>query len=239
VWQADRSGKDYDLYYKTYDGSSWSSDIALVDYPLEDQFPSVFQAENKSIWVAWSSSRADDFDIFYKLSIPDMHDGGITRVTPSQTILYRGYETLVQIDVDLWNYGLSQDTFTVTLNYNAIQIGVQTVTLTPNTKTTLSFTWNTSGLIYGYYTLNAKVNVVSGEADITDNNFTDGIVTLTFPGDTNGDGRVDASDLFNLSKGYGSDPLGSKWNSEYDFNRDGKVDVSDLFDLSRNYGKSF
>jgi len=237
VWQADRSGKDYDLCYKTYDGS-WSSDIALVDYPLEDQFPSIFQAENKSIWVAWSSNRADDFDIFYKLSIPDMHDGGITRVTPSQTILYRGYENPVQINVDLWNYGLNQDTFSVTLYLNATQIGAQTVILASNTKTTLSFTWNTSGLPNGQYTLNAKVNVIPGETDITDNNFIDGTVTLTIQGDTNADGRVDTIDLFDLSKAYGSDPTKSNWNPKCDFNKDNKVEASDLFDLSKNYGKT-
>lgn len=239
AWQADRSGKDYDLYYKIYDGSSWSSDTALVNYRLEDQFPSIFQAENKSLWVGWSSSRADDFDIFYKLSIPDMHDGGITSVTPSQTVLYRGYENPVQISVDLWNYGLSQDTFTVTLYRDITEIGVETITLVSNTMTTLNFTWNTSSLSLGYYSLHAEVDVVPGEIDISDNNFTDGTISLTFAGDSNGDGRVDASDLFDLSKTYGLDTSGSELNPECDFNGDGKTDVSDLFDLGRNYGKSF
>jgi len=239
VWQADRSGKDYDLYYKTYDGASWSSDTVLVDDSSEDQFPSIFQAANKSLWVAWSSNRADDFDIFYKLSIPDMHDGGITRITPSQTILYSGYETPVQISVDLWNFGLSQDTFTVTLYRDTTEIGVETVALASNTMTTLNFTWNTSGLPLGYYSLHAEVDAVLGETDINDNSFPDGTISITFPGDANGDGQVDASDLSDLSKTYGLDTSEPGWNPKCDFNGDGKTDVSDLFDQGKNYGRSF
>jgi len=56
-------------------------------------------------------------------------------------------------------------------------------------------------------------------------------------GDVNGDRKVDWSDLFDLSKAYGSIPSQAKWNIECDFNRDDKVDWSDLFDLSKNYGK--
>jgi hypothetical protein len=56
------------------------------------------------------------------------------------------------------------------------------------------------------------------------------------PGDVNGDGSVDASDLSELSKAYGSEPGDSNWDPNCDFNDDAKVDASDLFDLSKNYG---
>jgi len=56
------------------------------------------------------------------------------------------------------------------------------------------------------------------------------------PGDVNGDGTVDASDLLDLSKAYGSEPGDSNWDPNCDFNDDAKVDASDLFDLSKNYG---
>ena len=57
-------------------------------------------------------------------------------------------------------------------------------------------------------------------------------------GDVNGDGKVDASDLSDLSKAYGSVPGDAHWNANCDINGDGKVDAPDLFDLSKNYGKS-
>jgi hypothetical protein len=104
---------------------------------------------------------------------------------------------------------------------------------------TLNFTWNPAGLPLGYYSLHAEVYAVPGETDITDNSFTDGTISMTFPGDANGDGQVDASDLSDLSKTYGLDTSEPGWNPKCDFNGDGKTDVSDLFDQGKNYGRSF
>jgi len=57
-------------------------------------------------------------------------------------------------------------------------------------------------------------------------------------GDVNGDGTVDASDLSDLSKAYGSEPGDTNWHERCDCNWDGKVDVFDLSDLGKNYGKT-
>jgi len=61
---------------------------------------------------------------------------------------------------------------------------------------------------------------------------------VTIPGDVDGDGDVDATDLSDLITAYGSDPSKPNWNPNCDFNNDGKVDASDLFKLSKNYGKT-
>ena len=63
-------------------------------------------------------------------------------------------------------------------------------------------------------------------------------VCVSIAGDVNGDGTVDASDLFDLIKAYGSKPGDDNWNPNCDLNNDIKIDASDLFDLSKNYGKS-
>ena len=68
-----------------------------------------------------------------------------------------------------------------------------------------------------------------------DHTSVDGVFTIL--GDTDGNGLVDASDLFDLSRAYDSDPSKSNWNRNCDFNRDKKIDDSDLSDLSENYGK--
>jgi len=70
---------------------------------------------------------------------------------------------------------------------------------------------------------------------VIDHTTVDGIFTIT--GDVNGDGDVDASDLFALSKAYGSELGDPNWDSYCDFNGDDKADASDLFDLGKNYGK--
>ena len=64
------------------------------------------------------------------------------------------------------------------------------------------------------------------------------VVYWRFPGDVDGDGDVDASDLFDLSKAYSSEPGDANWNPDCDFNGDDRVDAADLFDLSKNYGKT-
>jgi len=65
----------------------------------------------------------------------------------------------------------------------------------------------------------------------------DGYFVLCF-GDVNRNGKVDSSDLLDMSKAYGSDPSKPNWNSDCDLNNNNKVDASDLFNLSKNYGKS-
>ena len=52
------------------------------------------------------------------------------------------------------------------------------------------------------------------------------------PGDVNGDGKVDASDLLVLSEAYGSALSKPNWNPNCDINGDGKVDASDLYELT-------
>ena len=61
------------------------------------------------------------------------------------------------------------------------------------------------------------------------------LVDWRIPGDVNGDGKVNNSDLSDLSKAYGSHPSKPNWNPDCDLNWDSKVDASDLFDLSKNY----
>ena len=57
-------------------------------------------------------------------------------------------------------------------------------------------------------------------------------VTL-IPGDADGDGKVDFTDLVILARNYGK--TSANW-ATGDFNGDGKVDFSDLVILARNYG---
>ena len=58
------------------------------------------------------------------------------------------------------------------------------------------------------------------------------------PCDVDGDGDVDVSDLFDLSKAYGCKLGDDNWNPNCDFNDDEKIDDSDLSDLNKNYGKT-
>jgi uncharacterized repeat protein (TIGR02543 family) len=77
---------------------------------------------------------------------------------------------------------------------------------------------------------NPAVITISGNKTVTAT-----FTKLPIPGDVNGDGQVDSSDLLIMTKAYGSTPGASNWNLNCDINRDNIVDAADLFILSQNY----
>ncbi len=75
--------------------------------------------------------------------------------------------------------------------------------------------------------------------EVNHSSWVETIVDWRIPGDVDGDGNIDVSDLSTLNEAYGSESSNPNWNLECDFNRDSKVDASDLFDLGKNYGRIF
>jgi parallel beta-helix repeat protein len=85
----------------------------------------------------------------------------------------------VFINVTVTNQGNETETFNVTVNYDNIIIGSQTVTsLNPGTSQTLTIIWNTTGVANDTYTISANASVLEGEADTDNNRFVNGKVTL-------------------------------------------------------------
>jgi hypothetical protein len=107
------------------------------------------------------------------------HDVAITNVVPSPTEVTVGEN--VDINVTVKNEGSFAETFNVTVYRGDTAIATQTsITLTNGTTTTLTFTWDTTGVPEGTYTISAKVPPLSSEreADKADNTYTDGTVTV-------------------------------------------------------------
>lgn len=69
VWVSDRTEIDnFEIFYKVYDGSSWSNDIQLTTYPYWDCHPAIMEDSTGKIWVVWESDRNEhDVDIYYKV----------------------------------------------------------------------------------------------------------------------------------------------------------------------------
>jgi hypothetical protein len=106
----------------------------------------------------------------------------VTGVTTQKTVVDQGYPLPINVTVE--NRGDYQETFNVTAYANTTLIQTQPVfNLAPGNETTLTFTWNTTGVSLGNYTIKAEVSAVPGETYATDNVKIDGMVNvvLEFP----------------------------------------------------------
>lgn len=118
--------------------------------------------------------------IQYVTVLPPMlaHDIAITDVKASPTRVIP--DDPVTITVTVENQGDFTETFPVTVFYDANTAAPsKTVTdLATKASITLNFTWDTTGVPVGDYTIKAQASIVPGEGDIGDNTFVDGKVTL-------------------------------------------------------------
>jgi len=165
------------------------------------------------------------------------HDVTVTNVTSDKIFIGQGYSS--NITVTIGNLGSYTETFNTTVyaDQTTIDTPVNT-TLTSGSFTTFMFTWNTTGFAYGNYTLSAYAWLVPGETNTADHNFTGGVVTVTIPGDINGDGTVDIYDAILLAGTFNSNPSSPNWNANADINGDGIVDIYDAIILAAHFGQS-
>jgi len=233
TWDSERE-TGFDIYCKIY---GMGPEEMITYNNLDDIMPAIMQAADGTIWVTWTSNRLDNFDIYYKTdSLPQhSHDIAIISVTSHPNRTYNNQDSNITIEVVPQNQGLEFENFQVDCYVNSTLIGSETTSISPGQITPLYFTWNTLNVTPGRYTIIANASIVQGETDTADNINVDTVI-VTIPGDVDGDGDVDASDLYDLSMAYGSELGDPNWNLDCDFNLDNKVDGSDLFELNRNFG---
>ncbi len=201
--------------------SSWS-------YNATSKILTIGTIHNSSITIA----------IAIQYAVPDV---AITSVTLSKTVVGGGYP--LSINVTMENQGDNEETFNITAYYNETAIilpngkNYTTVTLPSGNSTTITFTWITTGVVKGNYTISAFAIPVPFETDTDDNAYTDGTVLVTIPGDVNGDKLVDIYDLSITGKAYASVIGEPRYNPEADITEEGLVDMRDLAVVGKNYGK--
>jgi hypothetical protein len=172
---------------------------------------------------------------FYALS--ERHDVAVLSINPSKTVVGQGYATNLSIEV--LNRGSYTETFNVTANANSAAIQIQAVTLTYGSSAMLIFTWNTADFGKGNYTVNAYAAPVLYETDTADNNFTDGRVSVTIPGDVDGDFDVDLYDATRLFGCYGLSMGKAGFIAECDIDNSGQVFLFDAVILLGHYGQKY
>jgi hypothetical protein len=165
------------------------------------------------------------------------HDIALVSVTTSKAIAGQGYP--VGINVNVTNQGDFAETFNVTVEVNATNVGTAQVTLMNGSSTVVTFAWNTGPFAYGNYTVSAFAEPVLGEVYTVDNNMTDGTVQIGIPGDVDGNHRVNMLDLYNIALNFGkSAPYASPQIANCDIDDNGMINMLDLYVAALHFGQS-
>jgi hypothetical protein len=114
--------------------------------------------------------------LFEPLTIA-FHDVAVVDTIPSAETVEVGQP--VDIVTVVQNEGTTTESFSVSAYYDGALIGTLQVTgLAPHSYVTLEFTFDTSTLNPGNYTITVSIPLLVNEADITDNVFVDGIIKI-------------------------------------------------------------
>ena len=164
----------YVRFWLMFDFGSWI-DWILYDFeiPLGPPIDMSWLIKNQD----WHIGSPQSIDLWFRQ--PDaIHDIAITDVLPSTFQCYPG--DIVDITVLVENKGTSSEAFNVSLFYDTHLIAKTQMSqiLENKTSRSLQFEWNTTGIPLSNYTIKAEASLVPEEIDVTNNNKTDGVVTV-------------------------------------------------------------
>jgi parallel beta-helix repeat protein len=166
------------------------------------------------------------------------HDMAITRLSVSKTAVRQG--TPLQFTITLFNYGSSTEHFNVTVSANTTLIHTfEDYVLTSRNSMILIFTWDSTGVPQGNYTVRAEVSTVPNETDTADNALAGGWIFVTIPGDVDCDRDVDIVDMAEMVGVYGVEYPDPRYDPNCDLDGDENIDIFDIVAAAINYGKSW
>jgi len=217
-------------------GNAWS------DYKSLDLFSGPFQNETGSDEIGDTPYVIDDNNQDnYPLIKPHLwssHDIGIMSVTVSKMVVGQGYDAYINVTVG--NYGRNTEHSNATADANATIMGAfENITISSRSSATLTIEWNTTNWAKGNYHINLHITPVPGETDLSDNDFMDGWILVTIPGDVDGDRDVDIFDIVVMAGVYGSERGDPEYVPNCDINGNGDIDIFDIVIAAGNYGESW
>jgi hypothetical protein len=163
-----------------------------------------------------------------KLEIRYRNDVAIIAVSPSKSVVGQSY--LCGVNATAENQGGYNETFTVKVYANQTVIGTQIVTLSIGNFRTITFIWNTTGFVYGSYTISAYALPIQDETNTTNNRLTSGQVKVVVPGDVNGDGIVNMQDIYTeLVLRFMCKRGDARYAANSDINNDGIINYQDIY----------
>jgi hypothetical protein len=228
-----------------YAGQDGSGVLAVVYFNVKAPFPPEPQLldlrTTKLLGYDYSNKRIFSMlhtavDGTVLLSIRDVL---VVSVDPEAMLAYQGLPR--DINVTVSNSGDITETFNVTLYYGSYEIGAQqkVAALAPGNSKVLTWTWDTTGIPYGNYTISARADHVPFETYTGNNIGSDGEVKMTIQGDVNGDQTVNVFDILAVKSRWGRTPASPDWIPEYDSNVDDSINVFDILTIKAHWGQSW
>jgi hypothetical protein len=164
------------------DGATGSGTLATVTFNVTSEGKGVLHLyETKLIKLVDMTQMAIEHSTKDGLfQYPLLRDVAVTSVSVFPTSVQAGEH--VSINVTVKNEGNVTETFSVSALYNDTNtIGTKPVTdLAPEGSLQLNFSWNTTDVAAGNYTITAKADRLQGETDAEDNTYSyDGVVRVT------------------------------------------------------------
>ena len=176
-------------------------------------------------------------DGFFSNVLGANYDIAVTSVTPSKTVICKGYSA--EINVTVQNQGNILQGFAVTAKYGSNSIGTKTAALSIGASTNLTLTWDTEDAAKGLYTIGAEASVAPGETDTGDNSYSDGSVRVTMVGDVAPEWNlVDIVDIVTVAIVFGKQKGEIGFNPNADVNNDGLIDIVDIVIIAIHFGES-
>jgi len=232
-------------------GGNYWNDYSGTDYkcgPSQDHSGSDGMGDTS---YTIDSSNRDNYPLMNPWTPPSGHNVAVVSVVSSKAVIGQGFTG--NITVYGANKGGYSETFNVTVYANMSTIASATVPLQSGSTTAITFSWTPTNTSFpkGNYSMSAYAWPVPSEADISDNNFTGGHVSVAAIGDVTGgtrnpwdfvpDGKVDGKDIAVVALCFGSAPGCPPpyvWNPNGDVNNDGKVDGKDIALVALHFGQA-
>lgn len=254
TWDSDRDGlNNENIYYKIFDGTSWTPDTRLTNAMEPDKTPSITQGLDASIWIVWASQRVQEqFDLYYRKGM-ELHDVAVLSVScyaSHNTTAFRGEKVYVEVGVQ--NNGEAKEPYVEVRCYaNSSLIGSRITALAFGQYYSMVFEWNTAPKAPpGMYVISADVVPVLGETNIGDNSLVGDAVEIRIRGDIVGmyggviqpipDKRVDIDD-FSIPIIHfgcrGPDWPHPTWDSVADVTENLIVDLDDIMTVGVHFGE--
>jgi len=158
-------------------------------------------------------------------------DLAVSAITIPKSIIGQG--STVNITVVATNQGSMIEEINVTVYLNNDSWESLSSLVKSGHSAIFNFAWNTSSFSRGNYTIRADVNAVPGETDIADNTLVGSTVTVTIPGDVDGNFYVDISDATQISVCWMQ--LSPPAPTNTDINGDGIIDIGDATLVGLNW----